>query len=270
MPEPLKLMAVFPHPDDETLGMGGTLAKYAAEGVETYLVCATRGERGWTGAEADNPGLAALGRIREAELRAAARVLGLREVALLDHLDGDVDRAEPARIIAQIVGHLRRARPQVVVTVPPDGAYGHPDHVALSQFATAAVVCAADAGYADPHDQPAHRVAKLYFMVDSRELAEMLQSLFGFSISMEVDGVVRQWVPWDEWQITTPVPTADYWLAVVEAMRCHQSQLPSLGRLPDLPEADQRRIWGLGNFYRAFSLVNGGRRVETDLFEGLR
>jgi LmbE family N-acetylglucosaminyl deacetylase len=47
----LKLLAVFPHPDDETLGLGPTLARYAAEGIETYLVCATRGERGWFDSE---------------------------------------------------------------------------------------------------------------------------------------------------------------------------------------------------------------------------
>jgi LmbE family N-acetylglucosaminyl deacetylase len=68
MIEPLKLLAVFPHPDDESLGLGGTLAKYSAEGAETYLICATRGERGWNGPETQNPGLAALGHIREAEL----------------------------------------------------------------------------------------------------------------------------------------------------------------------------------------------------------
>ena len=57
MADPLKLMAIFPHPDDETLGLGSTLARYSAEGVATYLVCATRGERGWFDSEGPNPGL---------------------------------------------------------------------------------------------------------------------------------------------------------------------------------------------------------------------
>ena len=68
MNEPLRLMCVLAHPDDESLGMGGTLAKYAAEGIETYLVTATRGERGWFGDEKEYPGLEALGKIRGAEL----------------------------------------------------------------------------------------------------------------------------------------------------------------------------------------------------------
>ncbi|MEO8357059.1 MAG: PIG-L family deacetylase, partial [Chloroflexota bacterium] len=90
----LKLLAVFPHPDDETLGLGSTLARYSAEGVETYLVCATRGERGWFDGEGPNPGLEGVGRIREAELSCAARHLGLHEVCFLDYIDGDVDQAE--------------------------------------------------------------------------------------------------------------------------------------------------------------------------------
>src|SRR5512134_2440167 len=119
MDETLKLMAIFPHPDDETLGLGSTLARYAAEGVETSLLCATRGERGWFDSEGPNPGLEGLGRQREAELRCAAETLGLHEVNFLDYIDGDVDRAEPAEILGRLVAHLRRVRPQVVVTFAP-------------------------------------------------------------------------------------------------------------------------------------------------------
>ncbi|MGH6636006.1 MAG: PIG-L deacetylase family protein [Gammaproteobacteria bacterium] len=137
MVEQLKLMCVLAHPDDESLGTGGTLAKYAAEGIETYLVTATRGERGWTGNEQDNPGLEALGKTREAELLAAARVLGLREVKFLDYVDGDLDQSDSLQIVARIVGHLRRVKPQVVITFGPDGVTGHPDHIAVSQFTTA-------------------------------------------------------------------------------------------------------------------------------------
>src|SRR5205085_3655480 len=79
----LRLMCVFAHPDDESLGTGGTLAKYAAEGVETYLVTATRGERGRFGDGGDRPPPEVVGATREAEPRAAARVLGIRDVTIL-------------------------------------------------------------------------------------------------------------------------------------------------------------------------------------------
>ena len=72
MSHELRLMCILAHPDDESLGTGGILARYAAEGVATFLVTATRGERGWQGNAAAYPGSHALGRMREAELRAAA------------------------------------------------------------------------------------------------------------------------------------------------------------------------------------------------------
>ncbi|HMQ31494.1 MAG TPA: PIG-L family deacetylase, partial [Chloroflexaceae bacterium] len=84
----LRLLCALAHPDDEAMGAGGLLARYAAEGVATHLVCATRGERGWTGDPDAYPGPAALGRVREAELRAAAAALGLRSVSFMDYLDG--------------------------------------------------------------------------------------------------------------------------------------------------------------------------------------
>ena len=84
----LRLMVVAAHPDDETLGFGGVLARYAEEGVETFVVTATRGENGrYLGhgpGSGEHPGRVALSRIREEELRAAAAALGVREVSLLD------------------------------------------------------------------------------------------------------------------------------------------------------------------------------------------
>ena len=141
-----KLLCVLAHPDDESLGNGGVLAKYAAEGVETYLVTATRGERGWLGNSKEYPGPEALGRVREAELYAAAEVLGIRRVEFLDYLDGDLDQAQPAEVIARIAEHVRQIKPQVVITFGPDGGYGHPDHIAISQFTSAAVFAAANPG----------------------------------------------------------------------------------------------------------------------------
>jgi len=136
-----KLLAVLAHPEDESLGFGGTLAKYAAEGVETYLVTATRGERGRFGSLGKGGDPAEVGRVREAELRAAAAVLGIREVSLLGYPDGAVDQVKAATAIGAVVSHIRRIRPDVVVTFGPEGAYGHPDHIAISQFTTAATVC---------------------------------------------------------------------------------------------------------------------------------
>src|ERR1700751_1304396 len=96
-----RLMAVLAHPDDESLGIGGTLAKYASEGVDVFLLTATRGDsgryHGHRPGEPEHPGAVTLARIRKTELRAAASVLGVREVSLLDYQDQHLDSADPRR-----------------------------------------------------------------------------------------------------------------------------------------------------------------------------
>ena len=276
MNDSLRLMGVFAHPDDESLGMGGVLAKYAAEGVETFVVTATRGERGRYFDNEDRPDDEAVGRVREAELRAAARELGAREVRLLDYVDGDLDRAEPSAAIGRIVGHLREVRPHVVVTFDPYGAYGHPDHIAICQFTTAAVVAAADPAYrregapdaAREPDAP-HRVDKLYYMAWGPETWAAYQAAFKTLIS-RVDGVERRASPWPEWSITTRIDTRDHWETVWRAVQCHETQMAVYERLGDLTPEHHEGLWGSQSFYRAFSTVNGGRATETDLFAGLR
>jgi LmbE family N-acetylglucosaminyl deacetylase len=265
----LRMMCVLAHPDDESLGTGGALAAYAAQGVETYLVTATRGERGWTGAAHDYPGEAELGRIRETELRAAADILGVHEVQLLDYVDGDLDKADPRQVIREIVGHLRRVKPQVVVTFAPDGAYGHPDHIAICQLTGSALICAADANYADSAHTPPHAVSKFYYKVWTKEEGEIYQSVFG-TITMDIDGVQRQQVAWEDWAVTTRIDASAHWRTVWKAVACHRTQLPNYARLESLSDDQQRTLWGLQGYVRAASLVNGGRALETDFFEGLR
>ena len=268
MPQPLRLMAVFAHPDDEALAIGGTLVRYAAEGVETFLLTATRGERGWLGNPEDFPGLEALGRVREAELLAAARVLGLRDVRFLDYIDGEVDRAPQAEAVAKIVREVRRVRPQVVVTFDPFGGYGHPDHIAVSQYASAALAAAADPDYA-PGGAAPHRVAKFYYHAGTQAFMAAYQQAMG-ELVMNVDRAERRAGGWEDWAVTTKIETEAYWRVAWQAVACHRSQLPSYSKLEALPEEHHRSLWGCQTFYRVYSTVNGGRAVETDLFEGLR
>jgi LmbE family N-acetylglucosaminyl deacetylase len=261
-------MCVLGHPDDESLGNGGILAKYASEGVETYLVTATRGERGWFGDEAEYPGPEALGRMREEELRGAARVLGLREVALLDYRDGELDQADQSEAVGRIASHLRRTRPHVVVTFDQNGLYGHPDHVAICQLTTAAVVAAAGRAYNDPSGLPAHAVSKLYYMVWRAEDRDAYQAAFG-DLVMQIDGTERRAVVWPDWAITTRIDTSRHWERVWQAISCHRSQLPGYEGLRKLPEEHHRNLWGGRTYYRVFSLVDAPAR-EDDLFAGLR
>lgn len=271
--EAFKLLAVLAHPDDESLGFGGTLAKYAAENIETYLVTATRGERGRFGA-VRSTNIEETGRVREAELRAAAAVLGVKEVSILGYPDGAVDQVDPMTAIHDILSHIRRIRPDVVLTFGPDGAYGHPDHIAISQFTTAAIMCAADVRYPLNRDSETaalapHSVAKLHCLAWRNDKWEAYQAAFRKLTSI-VDGVSRQAAPWPDWAVTTEIDTASYWPIVWKAVCCHQTQMSIYERLESLGEEQQKLLWGSQQFYRLYSTVNGGRKLETDLFEGLR
>jgi LmbE family N-acetylglucosaminyl deacetylase len=212
-----------------------------------------------------------MGRIREGELRAAARTLGVETLHLLGYVDQDLDRADPAEAIGRIVAVLRRERPHVVVTFAPDGAYGHPDHIAISQFTTAAIVAAADPTWLVSGQPPAeaHRVSKFYYLAWGAAAWSAYQAAFKQLVS-RVDGVERQATPWPDWAITTRVDTREYWETVWRAVSCHQTQIASYARLGQLSPEHHEALWGTQEFYRAFSSVNGGRIPETDLFAGLR
>jgi LmbE family N-acetylglucosaminyl deacetylase len=208
--------------------------------------------------------------MREKELACAGEKLGLKVIHFLDTIDGEVDQAEPLEAIGRIVTHIRSIQPQVVVTFPPDGAYGHPDHIATAQFTTAAIVCAGDSSFADPAGKPPHRVSKHYYMVDSESFVDFITPVMG-DITFPLGDQLRGQISWKEWAITTRIDISGHIKTAWEAIQCHQSQLASLGPLLDLQEDQIFELLGLqGTFYRAFSLVNGGRKVETDLFEGLR
>lgn len=267
-------MAVLAHPDDESLGIGGTLAKYASEGVQTSLVTATLGQAGrYRGLPPGDghPGSEALGRIRETELRAAAGALGVRDLSLLGYHDQQLDRADPREAIGRIVAQLRRVRPQVVVTFGPDGGYGHPDHVAISQFTTAAVVAAADPGFSagEANSVPSHAVSKLYYMAWPASAQRAYEEAFRRMVSL-VDGVEREAGPWPEWSLSCVIPTGEFWETVWRAVQCHESQITAYERLAHLSPESHAALWSWQSFYRAFSTVNGGRGREADLFEGLR
>ena len=274
MPNNLKLMCVLAHPDDESLGVGGTLAKYASEGIATHLITATRGERGRFGDALESPGLEVVGRTREKELLDAARELDIQEVNFLDYVDGSLDRADPTEAVGKIVEHLRRVRPQVVITFGPEGAYGHPDHIAICQFTTAAVACAADPDFGVPNgslqsSRKHHRISKLYYMAWAQGKWEAYQAAFR-NLMVTVDGCERQASPWPAWAVTTRIDTRPFWPRVWRAVTCHKTQMAIYCQLENLSESHHEALWGSQEYYRVLSSVNGGRRSETDLFEGLR
>lgn len=178
----LVLLTVLAHPDDESFGIGGTLALYAQRGMEVHLVCATRGEAGEASPELmrDFETVAAL---RTSELGCAADILGLAGVHFLDYRDsgmpGSLDNLHPRalaaapleEITAQVVGHIRRLRPQVVLTFDPIGGYRHPDHVAVHQATVRAFHLAANPDFQDGY--PPYQPQKLYYHIFPKGLLRL-------------------------------------------------------------------------------------------------
>jgi LmbE family N-acetylglucosaminyl deacetylase len=207
--------------------------------------------------------------MREGELRAAAAVLRVEDSCLLDYRDGELAKADAAEAVARIVVCIRRFRPDVVVTFDQNGLYGHPDHIAISQLATAAVAAAGDPGYVNGAGQAPHSVSKLYYMVWTEEERKVYEDAFG-ELTMEIDGQRRGAVLWPEWAVTTRIDATAHWRQVWRAVQCHRTQLPNYEALVELPEATHEFMWGRFKYYRVFSRVNGGPEPEDDLFAGLR
>ena len=180
------------HPDDETFGLGTTLAHYAAAGVKVYYVCATHGEVGTVDPEYMK-GYATVAELRLQEMKCAAKELGLSGVLYLDYRDsgmrGSPDNNHPGALAAapieQVAGKMvkliRQIRPQVVISHDAGGGYGHPDHIAVHNAVEIAFHSAGDqAKY--PEDGPAFQPEKLYFAVRPRGLMKLMikvMPLFG-------------------------------------------------------------------------------------------
>jgi N-acetyl-1-D-myo-inositol-2-amino-2-deoxy-alpha-D-glucopyranoside deacetylase len=277
-----KLLFVGAHPDDETFGVGGTLAKYAAEGVKVYYACATRGEVG----EVDPQymkGFATAGDVRWSELKCAAKIIGLQAVFHLGYRDsgmeGSTDNKHPMALTAapveevagRIVKLIREIGPQVVITFDPIGGYRHPDHIAVHN---ATVEAFREAGEQSkyPVYGPPFSPQKLYFHLFPRgllRLAVRLMPVFGqdphrFGRNKDIDLASVANV---NYPVNASVRLSRrYVQARDSASACHASQMGGGPRRRG-PLAMVTRFFGQRDlFMRAYPPPQAGRR-EKDLFE---
>src|SRR5436309_1317223 len=144
-----RLLISYAHPDDESFGLGGLIARYVAEGVEVSLICATSGERG-TVKEEFLKGYDSVKELRLAELDCAAEKLKLKHIVKLGYKDSGMMGSETSNdadclwqateddVTRRVVEVIRDLKPQVVVTFNKYGGYGHPDHIAIQRATTKA------------------------------------------------------------------------------------------------------------------------------------
>ncbi|MBO8165544.1 MAG: PIG-L family deacetylase [Brevibacillus sp.] len=230
-----RLLFLFPHPDDESFACGGTLAKYHEAGDETYLVCATSGCKGRSG-RFQFSGREELARHREQELKQAAAILGITRTILYRYPDGSLASLDRGELAARIAATLMEVKPHVVVTFPPCGVTGHPDHIALSHATTEAVL-------------EAERVLS----------PEQYCDFYYVSIPHYYDHCQDQG-PEAAVPITGKLDISRYRQKKGEALRAHQSQVYSVNRAyPGVMEGDFSVIGD----YEYYTLIRSkGQAVE--------
>jgi len=265
-----RLLAVFAHPDDEAFGVGGTLARYASEGVDVWLVTASRGEAGGI----SDPTLATranLPDVREDELRCACRAYGIRPPTFLDYVDGQLTIAHQGQAVGKLVRLIRSIEPQVVITFGPDGAYGLYDHIAVHRWTTIAVELAADAGcFPDPEKTqcPTHHVAKLYYVALPEAQVKAMAEHGTAAVMM--DGVPFPFVSRSPDEITTVIDVSDYATLKWQGIRCHATQVaPDSPMLEDRNAAIAQPWFTAESYVLAASKPGVGVGIERDLFAGL-
>jgi N-acetyl-1-D-myo-inositol-2-amino-2-deoxy-alpha-D-glucopyranoside deacetylase len=277
------ILAVLAHPDDESFGMGGTLAYYARSNCDVFLICATRGEAG----EMDPEHLGnfkTTAEKREAELRCAAQILGLKDVFFLDYRDsgmpGSEDNNHPDaqinhpidEVAGKVVRYLRELKADIVVTFDPIGGYRHPDHIHIQKAATLAFEKGADASFHPEAGSPFKSLALYYhlFPRDFLKWATRLMPLFGMNPrkwgrnkDIDLKSLVEV-----EFPTHARIDISDVVQAKREAGACHASQGGILMRR-GLMGLATRALEKHEDYMRAFPPANGKTKVVKDLFEGI-
>jgi LmbE family N-acetylglucosaminyl deacetylase len=202
------LLVVMAHPDDESMGCGGLILRHTRAGVPVSLICATRGEAGWTGkpigAKQED-----LAQIRAGELEEAAAALAISGVELWDYPDGSVSTCDQQEITQRIWEQISKLRPKALVGWGPDGVYGHPDHIAVGACTDAAMNSMAEG------DRPA-----LYHLAVDRQTADFYRE----ALRLAGDDHELPLVVKDHVDVVFELD-ADEVMMKLRAIDCHRSQL---------------------------------------------
>jgi LmbE family N-acetylglucosaminyl deacetylase len=252
------ILAVFAHPDDESIACGGTLARLADAGARVVLLCASRGEKG----AISDPALLSDGDlpcVRSRELYEAARILGIKDVLLYAHPDGDLRWADVPRLHVEIVLAIQQYKPDGVITFGEDGLYWHLDHIGVHERTYTAVKSFG------PYAPPLY-----YVTMQHGVMTELVQTAIAnglalranpFDIEPDAFGEhakpptllvdVRRWVP-----------------RKLEALRCHRSQIGSDNPFRHITDEQARQLLGV-EYFRRSPLEAGWDSVLEQLGEGV-
>ncbi|HXF61470.1 MAG TPA: PIG-L family deacetylase [Caldilineaceae bacterium] len=283
------LLGLFAHPDDESFGPGGTLARYAAEGVQVHVIIATDGIAGSMEESVRLEDHETLAQVRSAELANAAVALGITSIWSLPYRDSGM-RGTPAnehpaaliqqpmeRLVNELLGYIERLQPDVIITHDPFGGYGHPDHVRCCEAMTQAFHLAVERarkrqalgdgeGYMGPQ--------KLYYTAYDRRILRLVvrvmpllgQDPRAMGRNKDINMVeISKW----ETPVHTQIDVGRYLPYKLAASRAHVTQYSGgPGWVRVLPGVLRQRMMSVESFTRAHPAPNGG--IERDLFAGVR
>ena len=284
MTDPLRLLSVHAHPDDEASKGAGTVARYVAEGAEATLVCCTGGEAG----EVLNPVMdrpevhERLADVRREELERSVAIIGYTELVLLGYRDSGMpdsaDNADPRAFanapLEQAVGRLveiiRRTRPQVLITYGEDQqGYPHPDHLRVHDISIVAWAAAGDPDRFPDAGEP-WTPSKLYYSAWARaRFVAMHQAFMDAGLESPFD---QKWFdrPTQDHLITTQVDVREFYSARSGALKAHATQIDPTSKFWfGLPDDVVAELYPWEDFQLADSRVESSL-PETDLFAGLR
>jgi LmbE family N-acetylglucosaminyl deacetylase len=223
------ILFVFAHPDDESFGSAGTIARYVAQGMPVDLLCFTAGQVGAMPDPIDTP--EKLGLLRSYELRAACRVLGVRQLTLLDYVDGQLDKADTGELAQHVAAQIERSAPDAIVAFGPQGITRHGDHIAAHHAALAGL------------ERRGRKVRLFYAAVPE-----------AFAKQLELDG--------PEAHATHEIDVSEFFDVKLAAMACHSSQQDAREFFLMLNEQRLMRE----TYYRVEPPVDAGH-TYSDLFE---
>ena len=239
------LLAVFAHPDDESLASGGLLAWCASRGARVALLCASRGEAGSAFAAAGRDTLPPdeLARVRSRELHEAAAALGLADVVLLHHPDGMLPWLDDGVLASDVHETIAATRPEIVVTFGEDGLYWHPDHIAVHEATRAAVAAlGSDAPALFYVTMPPGQMQGVLAAAAPRLSAGARRDLLGIEDAAAFGAAAQ--AP------TLVLHTGPFAVRKLAALRCHRTQVEG-GPFDQLSAAEAETLLGVEHYRRA-------------------
>lgn len=285
MPEPLRLMAVHAHPDDESSKGAATLAHYVKEGVEVLVVTCTGGERGDVLNPAAQADVEALGitEVRRREMADAVAILGV-DHAWLGFEDSGFPEGDPRPPLPPgcfadlpletaaepLVRLVRDFRPHVITTYDENGGYPHPDHIRCHEVSMEAFVKAGDPAAYPGAGDPWEPLKLYYNMAFTRD---RVMTFHDALLAAGMESPYSEWLDdWDEEDkdpVTTRVRVDDYFPVRDDALRAHRTQVDPEGIWFAVPLDMQRELWPTEDYHLAISRVET-HIPEADLFAGIR